>query len=192
MTELIIASNNPGKIREAKEILDKYEIIPMSELNVIDDIEENQDTIEGNARQKAEELSKLLNGKIVIADDTGILIDCLDGFPGVHTKRWMPGTDRDRNLGILEKLEGVPKEKRQITNVTAVAVSNGKETYSVTGEIKGYVTTELRGKNGFGFDEIFELENGKTLAEISEEEKNRISARKQALEKIKEKITKIV
>lgn len=105
-------------------------------------------------------------------------------FLGVYTKRWHKGTDRERNLAIIEKLEGVPKEKRKISFVTAIALSDGKETICKIGKIEGFVAKEVRGENGFGFDEIFELANGKTLAELSQEEKNKISARKIALENL--------
>ena len=188
MKEIIIASGNKGKIKEAGDILKEYKITSMNELGINVDVEEDQATFEGNAIKKAETISKALDGKMCMADDSGIEIEYLDGFPGVHTKRWHSGTDRERNLAILEKLEGVPKEKRKITFVTAIALSNGKETICETGKIEGFVSMEVRGQNGFGFDEIFELSNGKTLAEMTQEEKNEISARKVALEKIREKL----
>ena len=188
MKEIIIASGNKGKIKEAGDILKEYKITSMNELGINVDVEEDQATFEGNAIKKAETISKALDGKMCMADDSGIEIEYLDGFPGVHTKRWHSGTDRERNLAILEKLEGVPKEKRKITFVTAIALSNGKETICETGKIEGFVSMEIRGQNGFGFDEIFELSNGKTLAEMTQEEKNEISARKVALEKIREKL----
>ena len=106
-------------------------------------------------------------------------------------KDGLTGTDRERNLALIEKLKGVPKEKRKINFITAIAISNGEKTICKTGKIEGIVTTMPRGENGFGFDEIFELENGKTLAEISEEEKNKISARKIALEKIRKQLEEI-
>lgn len=186
--EIIIASGNKGKIREAHEILNEYNIIPMSELGFDIDIEEDQDSFEGNAIKKAETIARKLDGKMCIADDSGIEIEYLDGFPGVYTKRWHNGTDRERNLALIEKLNGVPKENRKIKFITAMAISNGENTIVAIGKIEGYVAESPRGNNGFGFDEIFELENGKTLAEISEEEKNEISARRKALELLKSKI----
>ena len=183
--QLIIASENKGKIKETQEILKQYEIIPISQLGIEIEIKEDQETFEDNSIKKAETIAKKLNGKKCIADDSGIEIEYLNGFPGVKTKRWHSGTDRERNLAILEKLNGVPREKRKIKFVTAIALSDGEKTISATGEIEGYVAENIRGDNGFGFDEIFELEDGRTLAELSDVEKNSISARRIALEKIK-------
>ncbi len=190
MKEIIVASTNKGKIQEVQEILKQYKIIAMSDMGIEIDVEENQNTFEGNAIKKAETIAKALEGKMCMADDSGIEIAYLDGFPGVLTKRWHKGTDRERNLAIIEKLKGIPKEKRKITFTTAIALSDGKKTICEIGTIEGFVAQQVRGENGFGFDEIFELERGKTLAEISSEEKNEISARRKALEKIKQRLLK--
>lgn len=189
--QIIIASSNKGKIKEAQEILIQYVVIPIQELEIKIEVEEDQPTFEGNAIKKAETISKQLEGKWCLADDSGIEIEYLNGFPGVCTKRWNEGTDRERNLAIVEKLKGVSKEQRKVKFITAIALSNGKKTISATSSIDGYIAESPRGDNGFGFDEIFELEDGKTLAEITEEEKNKISARKKALEIIKENIKEL-
>ena len=191
MKEIIIASGNKGKIREAQEILNEYNIVSIKDIGLDIDVEEDGKTFEENAIKKAETIAKELKGKFCIADDSGIEIEYLNGFPGVHTKRWHNGTDRERNLALIEKLNGVQKEKRKIKFVTAIAASDGKNTICEKGIIEGYVTEKPRGDNGFGFDEIFELDNGKTLAEISDEEKNKISARKIALERIRKKLEEI-
>lgn len=180
--QIVMASGNKGKIKEAQEILEDYEIIPMNEIGIDIDVKEDQDTFEGNAIKKAETIAKKLDGKMCLADDSGIQIEYLNGFPGVNTKRWHNGTDRERNLAIIEKLKGVTKENRKVKFVTVMAISDGKNTIFATGVIDGYIAENPRGKNGFGFDEIFELEDGRTLAEISSEEKNIISARRRALE----------
>ncbi len=190
MKEIVIASGNKGKIKEAQEILNEYKIVSIEEIGVNVDVEEDQKTFEGNAIKKAETIANMIGGKMCLADDSGIEIEYLDGFPGVFTKRWHSGTDRQRNLALIEKIKGVPKESRKIVFTTAIALSDGEKTICETGKIEGYVTEEPRGENGFGFDEIFELKNGKTLAEISSEEKNKISARKIALEKIRQKLKK--
>ena len=188
MEEIVIASGNAGKIKEAQEILKEFKIISIKDVGIDIDVEEDKDTFEGNAIKKAEVIANKLNGKKCIADDSGIEIEYLNGFPGVVTKRWFEGTDRERNLKLIEKLKGVPKENRKIKFTTAIALSDGKNTICELGTIDGFVAEEVRGENGFGFDEIFELENGKTLAELTQEEKNQISARKIALEKIKQKL----
>lgn len=188
--EIIIASNNRRKIKEIQEILKQYKIIPMAELGVNIEVEEDKETFVENAIKKAETIAKKLDMKKCMADDSGIEIEYLGGFPGVRTKRWNNGTDRERNLAIIDRLKDVPKEKRKIKMITAIAISDGKNTISAVSEINGYVAENIRGDNGFGFDEIFELENGKTIAELSQEEKNKISARKIVLEKIKKEIAK--
>ncbi|MCF0124282.1 MAG: RdgB/HAM1 family non-canonical purine NTP pyrophosphatase [Clostridia bacterium] len=188
MKEIIIVSGNEGKIIEAKEILKEFDVKSIKEIGLDIDIEEDKETFAGNAIKKAEVIAKELDGKFCIADDSGIRIKYLNDFPGVYTKRWHNGTDRERNLALIEKLDGVPRENRKIEFVTAIAVSDGKNTFCEEGIISGYVVEKPRGENGFGFDEIFELETGKTLAELTHEEKNKISARKIALEKIREKL----
>lgn len=188
--DIVMASGNSGKIKEAQEILKEYKIIPMKELEINIDVEEDKETFVGNAIKKAETIAKELDDKMCLSDDSGIEIEYLNGFPGVHTKRWFNGTDRERNLAILDKLQGVPKDKRKIKFITAIALSDGNETISVEASIDGYVAETLRGESGFGFDEIFELEDGRTLAELSNEEKNEISARRKALEKLAEKVIK--
>ncbi len=183
--EIIIASGNKGKIKETQEILEGYKVIPIKDIGVDIDVEEDKETFEENAIKKAKEISKYLNGKMCISDDSGIEIEFLDGFPGVFTKRWHVGTDRERNLEIIKKLNGVEKSKRKITFTTAIALAEGDSVYTGVAKIDGYVAEIVRGNNGFGFDEILQIENGKTLAELSMEEKNEISSRKKALEEIK-------
>lgn len=191
MKEIVVASRNKGKIEEVKEILKDFKVVSIKELNIDVDVEEDKDTFEENAIKKAETISSMLDrDKMCLADDSGIEIEYLDGFPGVYTKRWFKGTDRERNLEIIKKLDGVSKENRKITFITAIAVSDGINTICEVGTIEGFVAMNLRGENGFGFDEIFELKNGKTLAELSIEEKNSISARKIALEKVRDKLKK--
>ena len=188
MEEIIIASGNKGKIKEAQEILKEFKVISIKELGIYIEVEVDKETFEGNAIKKAETIARELNGKMCIADDSGIEIEYLDGFPGVRTKRWHQGSDRERNLAILEKMQGVEKSNRKIDFVTAIALSDGNKTICKKGIISGYVSESIRGDNGFGFDEIFELENGKTLAELSNEEKNEISARRIAIEEIREEL----
>lgn len=190
MKRVVMASGNKGKIKEAKEILNEYEVVSMKDLGIDIDVEEDSETFVGNAEKKAFEIAKTLNGDIVISDDSGIEIDVLDGFPGVRTKRWHSGSDRERNLAIIEKMKGIAKEERKVKFITAMAASDGEKTVSVVSCIDGYITEEPRGGNGFGFDEIFELGDGRTLAELSDKEKNEISARRKALELLREELNK--
>lgn len=123
--------------------------------------------------------------EICIADDSGICIPVLNNFPGVRTKRWFDGTDRERNLALIDKLKDFEKIDRKVNFITAVAIAVNDTVIAESEILSGYIANEPRGNNGFGFDEIFELEDGRTLAELDFEEKLEISTRKKALEKIK-------
>lgn len=188
MEEIIIATNNEGKLKEIKEILKGYSIKSLKEIGCKIDVIEDCDSFEGNAKKKAKEISEFLN-KPCLADDSGLCIDYLDGWPGIYTGRII-GKNKE-NLGlILEKLEGIPAEKRTARAVCYMAYYHNGEYIIRKGELVGKITFERRGENGFGFDELFELENGRTLAELSSEEKNKISARYLALIDLIEKIKK--
>ena len=183
---IIVATGNKGKLKEIKEIFQEYEIISIKEAGIDVDIEEDSDTFEGNALKKAREIAEI-SGETCLADDSGIMIDYYDGWPGVRTARWMKASDHEKNLAIIEKMKNIPKEERQVHWVTAIAiVDKNKKEYTGIDIVDGLVATECRGDSGFGFDEIFELPNGKTLGELDLEEKNEVSARKRALLKIKE------
>ena len=160
MEEIILATNNNGKIKELQEILKEYKLLSLKEANINIEIEEDKDTFEGNALKKAEEICKITN-KTCIADDSGLCVDALDGFPGVYTARFLgeDATQEQRNNYILEKLKGTKKEERTAKVITCIAIvkPNGEEKTYV-GELNGYIAENRRGNNGFGFDEIFELD----------------------------------
>lgn len=187
MEEIILATNNNGKIKELQEILKEYKLLSLKEANINVEVEEDRDTFEGNALKKAEEICKIAN-KTCIADDSGLCVDALEGFPGVYTARFLgaDATQEQRNNYILEKLKGTKKDKRTAKVITCIAIvkPNGEEKTYI-GELNGYIAENRRGNNGFGFDEIFELDNGKTLAELDKEDKNKISSRSIALEKLR-------
>ena len=186
---IILASNNKGKAKEIKELLNNQEVKTLQEMNIQIEVEEDGNTFEENALKKAREIYKLTKLPC-IADDSGICIKELNGFPGVRTARFLGdnASQEERNNYLIEKLKGKPKEKRKVEFITCIAyVKNGEEKV-FKGILEGYIAEMPRGNNGFGFDEIFELEDGKTLAELSNEEKNNISSRKIALEKLKESI----
>lgn len=186
--EIIIASNNQGKIKEIKEIMKDKKVMSLQEAGVDIEVEEDKDTFEGNALKKAKEITKI-TGKTCIADDSGLCIAILNEFPGVKTKRFLGenATRQQRNEYILDKLKGLPKESRKAKSVTCIAMtSNNGEEIIFRGELTGYISEASRGSNGFGYDDIFELEDGKTLAELSLEEKNKVSSRSKALKQIED------
>lgn len=188
---IILASSNKGKIREIKEIFKDYEVLSLKEaeerLKKELIVVENQPTFKENALEKTRCLYNLVGDEyICIGDDSGISIDALDGFPGVHTARWMDADDHTKNINLLKKMEGQANRTCHYTTVIAIVGNNIKKTFEYT--LDGNLTTEVRGCNGFGFDEIFELNSGKTLAEITTEEKFSVSPRNKALEKLKEYI----
>lgn len=192
MKQIVIATNNQGKIREMKtilsNILDSVEFKTLKDLSITFDVEEDVDTIEGNAIKKAKEYYELT--KIpCIADDSGLCIDAFDGWPGVKTKRFIGVlSDEHRNSYIVDKMKSIKeREKRKAKHLCSIAYYDGDKIIIANGETNGYIVNP-RGDNGFGFDTIFELENGKTQAELSEEEKNQLSARNKALVIFKKKL----
>ena len=148
------------------------------------------DTFVGNARKKAIEIYNLTKTE-TIADDSGLCINCLDGFPGVLTHRFLgnDATDRMRNEFLIKEVDKYKDRSAQV--VCNLVYYDGVNEYIGEGIINGFISKECRGENGFGFDEIFELSNGLTLAELSSEEKNSISARSLALMDLKKKLVKI-
>ena len=183
--KIIVASNNEGKISEIKAILKEYEILSLKEAGLNLDIEEYGETFITNSKIKAREVAKLTD-EIVLADDSGLCVKALDDFPGVQTHRFLGenATDEDRNNYIISKLKGKEGNERAADFITCITVIiDGKE-YTVTGVTEGIITKEPRGKNGFGFDPIFETESGKTLAELPKIQKNRASSRRRALNKL--------
>lgn len=186
MKKILMATNNKGKIKEMKEILEEYDLVSLEEIGCKIDVVEDKDSFEGNALKKAKEISEATNMPC-IADDSGLCIDEFDGWPGVYTARFLgeDSTARQRNEYVLNKMKDLSEDER-IARVKCVVVyyENGKEIVA-TSEVEGKIAMNYRGENGFGFDEIFELKNGKTYAELNEEEKNKISHRKLALENLK-------
>lgn len=191
MKKILVATNNKGKLKEIREILKDYELLSLKDINCQIEVEEDGETFEKNALKKAEDISKKTDMPC-IADDSGLCIDALNGWPGVYTARFLGenATAKQRNEAVLERIKGMKGEKRNAKVVCAIAYCENENTKIVKGEIKGKISDAPRGNNGFGFDEIFELENGNTLAELFQEEKNKVSARKIALEKLKEILEK--
>ncbi|MPM33236.1 dITP/XTP pyrophosphatase [bioreactor metagenome] len=192
--KIILSSGNKHKINEIKDILKNtiFDVVSKDDLGYLDfDVEEDKDTLEGNAFKKAEELHKLVKG-IVIADDTGLFVDALNGDPGVYSARYAgePVSYKDNNKLLLKNLEGVPMEKRTATfkTVMAVVLEDGSRLMA-EGECKGKIAFEERGTNGFGYDPLFIVDGwNKSFSEMSEEEKNQVSHRANALMNLKEKL----
>lgn len=186
MKKLIFATGNENKMKEIRMILADcgYEILSMKEAGIQADIVEDGKTFEENALIKARAICKLA-GEMVLADDSGLEIDYLNKEPGIYSARYM-GEDTSyhiKNKSLIDRLEGVPDEKRTARFVCAIAAvfPDGKELV-VRGTVEGIIGYEEKGENGFGYDPIFYLpERGCTTAELSPEEKNSISHRGNAL-----------
>lgn len=202
MLQMIFATGNQGKMREIRAILCDCdaEIISMKEAGLDLKIEENGTTFEENAMIKARAVADALAGQgkrqtyVVMADDSGLEIDCLNGEPGVYSARYLgEETPFDiKSRDFLRRMADVPEEKRNARFVCAIAAifPNG-ETVTTKGIVEGRIGRELRGNNGFGYDPIFYLpEYGRTAAELSDEEKNQISHRSRALGLMKEELKK--
>ena len=195
--KIIFATGNQGKMKEVKMILSDLgcEILSMKEAGIDIDIVENGKTFEENAMIKAQAIAKLEKA-IVLADDSGLEIDYLNKEPGIYSARYL-GEDtpyEEKNKQIMKRFEGVEQEKRTARFVCAIAgvMPDGK-TFTTRGTIEGYIGTEARGNNGFGYDPIFYVtEYHCTTAELTLEQKNKISHRGKALEKAKEEIKKLM
>lgn len=186
---IVVASSNKGKIKEIKEIFKEYDVLTLKEmekkLNKKIVVNEDQDTFIDNALEKVRDLyNQVGENYICIADDSGISIDYLNGFPGVFTARWMDADDHTKNLELIKKLDGVNKEERSCHYTTVIALKSKDYEETFLSTLDGVISDDTRGENGFGFDEIFELDNGLTLAEISMEDKLKISPRKKSLKKL--------
>jgi XTP/dITP diphosphohydrolase len=190
---IIFATGNAGKMREIREILADMdvEILSMKEAGITVDIVEDGTTFEENAIIKAKAIAALTDD-IVLADDSGLEVDYLNKEPGVYSARYM-GEDTSydiKNRNILERLKGVPKEKRTARFVCAIAAVLPEGKVLITREtIEGYIGEQPAGKNGFGYDPIFYVEEyGCSTAELTEEQKNAISHRGKALRAMKERL----
>lgn len=189
MKKLLIATNNPGKLVEYRELLAGLPIeltAPAAE-GIDLDVEETGQSFEENAVLKARAFVEA-SGLPALADDSGLEVMVLDGEPGIHSSRYAgpAATDADRYRKLLEKLKGVPWERRhaRFRCVIAVATPRGA-LHTVAGQVTGRIAFEPRGEHGFGYDPVFYLPNhDKTMAELPEEIKNQISHRANAARKV--------
>ncbi|MDO5014329.1 MAG: XTP/dITP diphosphatase [Clostridia bacterium] len=193
MTDLLLSSGNKNKKREFNQILKSagFNVIIPSDIGMdVGEIVEDADTFEGNAFKKADYLHKLVKVP-VIADDSGLSVDALGGAPGIYSARYAGEfKDDEENINkLLTNLQGVKKEDRTAQFVCAICMifPNG-EKIETRGTVKGKIAFEKKGESGFGYDPIFLFNDDKTFAQMSAEEKNKISHRKIALEKLLEKL----
>ena len=182
MKELILASNNAHKVEEIKSILDDYKILTLKDIVYYEDIIEDGTTFEENALIKARTIAKY-SGKAAIADDSGLSVALLDGRPGVYSARYSKEQSDEKNIEkVLEELNG-EKSKAKFVSVIALVRPDGSE-ITFRGECHGEIIFEKRGSNGFGYDPVFYVPSlEKTFAELTPEQKNSISHRKESLEK---------
>lgn len=196
MLKVIIATKNAGKAKEFIKMFEPYniEVKTLLDFPEFAEIEETGETFEENAILKAEAVCAQL-GVMAVADDSGIMVDALDGRPGIYSARYagIAKDDEANNDKLLEELKNVPKEQRTARYYCALAfASPNHRTITVHDTCEGVILSERRGTNGFGYDPLFYLpERGKTMAEITPQEKNEISHRAKALRKLDDHLTQV-
>ena len=189
MPDLVVATKNQGKLREISRLLEEtdYRVVGLDVFPGAPDVVEDGETFADNARKKAETIARYTK-TLTMADDSGLVVDFLDGAPGVHSARFAgdQATDADNNRKLLEILRGVPENQRQAAFrcVMALVAPDGS-CRTFDGELKGVILAEPQGDGGFGYDPLFMVrEYGQSLAELPLDVKNRISHRGQALKKL--------
>ncbi len=200
--EIVLATSNPGKLREIKQLLAELpvNVVGLNELGDIAEPDETGDTFAQNAREKALYYARV-TGRWCLADDSGLRVDALDGAPGVCSARYSgdataPGAprediDRANNAKLLTALENTPDDQRTARFVCAVALARGSEILIETsGEFEGMIARNTAGENGFGYDPLFYLPDRECFAaELSAKEKNAISHRGRAVRRFAEMLT---
>lgn len=185
VTSLVFATNNAHKLSELRAIVgDKYNILSLNDINCHDDIPETYATLQGNAEQKARYIKEHY-GYDCFADDTGLMVDALNGEPGVYSARYAgPGHDSEANMRLL--LSNMDHEdNRKAHFSTVIALIEGDEMLLFEGRVDGVISREPHGDEGFGYDPIFEPEGrGMSFAQMSADEKNAISHRGRAVAKL--------
>ncbi|MGL5352219.1 MAG: XTP/dITP diphosphatase [Clostridium sp.] len=203
MKKLVIASNNNGKIKEIKEILrdTNLNVVSLSDENIDIDVVEDGKTFEENAKKKAVEICEYLLERgdsefIVMADDSGLEVDYLNGEPGVYSARYAGehGDDNKNNEKLIENLKSVKFEDRTARFICKLAIIDSSKNYkSVTGYVEGHILEEINGTDGFGYDPLFYCDElKKSFGEASSIEKNRVSHRGRALMEIKSTINELI
>ena len=191
MDTYVIATNNAHKLHEIRDILenDRRKFLSMKEAGIATDPEENGTTFEENALIKARAACKA-SGLPALADDSGLEVDALNGEPGIRSARYCEGSDADRVVYLLKKMENIPAENRGAQFVSAIACvyPDGTE-FAVRGICRGVILTENRGEGGFGYDPVFFVpEEGETFASMPQARKNAISHRANSLKLTREEL----
>ncbi|WP_196001513.1 XTP/dITP diphosphatase [Clostridium sp. 1001271B_151109_B4] len=197
MKKIVLASNNSKKIKEIKDILNglEYEVYSLNDMDINIDVEEDGITFEENSKKKATEIYLYLKKRgednfLVLADDSGLEVDSLNGAPGVYSARYAGehGNDYKNNIKLLEEMKNFKGDDRKARFVCVISlVDENGDIKVVRGEAEGYIIEELKTEGGFGYDPLFFYKGfNKTFGEASAEEKNAISHRGNALKKLKE------
>jgi len=192
---IVIATRNKGKTAEISALLDGFPVLikNLDDFGPIPEVEEDGETFDENAYKKASFTARIL-GLPALADDSGLLVDALDGAPGVHSARFAgpDATDQDRCQKLLQDMQDHDKREAAFACVISIAVPTGPAlTYE--GECRGVLTREPQGENGFGYDPIFYFPPlNKTFAQLTREEKSRVSHRGKALREVREEFDKVL
>jgi XTP/dITP diphosphohydrolase len=184
--KLLFATRNPGKVRELKALATGLDVLSLADVADVPEVEETEETLEGNARLKALTVARA-SGLWALADDSGLFVDALGGAPGVHSARYSPGTDADRVARLLREMASVPRGERGAAFRCVLALASPTGELTVTeGECRGEVLGATRGTGGFGYDPVLLVgELDRTMAELTLEEKGRISHRARAFARMR-------
>ena len=197
MTEVVIATKNEKKLRELKRYLKgvRAKVVSLKEIGHSPRIMEDADTFKGNAIKKAVIVSRVTKG-IVLADDSGLIVEALGGQPGVRSARFAGRNkkDHDNNTKLLEMLEGMPPKKRSARFICAIAIADkGKIIKVIEEHCSGRIAHAIRGRHGFGYDPVFLIPKyNKTFGETGLKVKDRMSHRSKALKKAREFLKKYI
>ncbi|HIZ71520.1 MAG TPA: XTP/dITP diphosphatase [Candidatus Atopostipes pullistercoris] len=192
---IVIATNNKGKAKEFKSLFNDYgyKVKTLHDFPEIGEIPETGNTFAENALQKASAISRELN-TIVLADDSGLEVEALNNEPGIYSARYAGehGNDQKNNEKLLKELKNVPKEERKANfHCTLVLVGPGRDPLFVEGNINGFILFSPKGENGFGYDPLFYIPSlEKSMGELTEAEKNKISHRAKAIKQLENHLDK--
>jgi XTP/dITP diphosphohydrolase len=191
-SDLVLASQNPGKLKEMRQLVEglPLHVVGAAELGLRQAPDETGNTFLENATIKALYYAARAEGRLTVADDSGLSVDAFDGGPGLFSSRFggEGASDLERNRLLLKKLEGVPVERRGARFTSAVAVARGGEVlFRVQESVEGSIAEAMRGKNGFGYDPLFFYPPfGKTFGEVPRAEKDKVSHRGKAFARLRD------